>query len=103
MWEYNVSVGCITKLPVYSVVVYLIEDGQPVEPPYIQKLARGNTLHVFFFQNIKLWEIEAEVLMQQVPLVQGPEVLQEMIDKLIDARNVDEAATVLNEGLQAKE
>ncbi len=41
--------------------------------------------------------------MQQVPLVQGPEVLQEMIDKLIDARNVDEAATVLNEGLQAKE
>src|ERR671930_1153303 len=32
VWEYNVMTGCRLRLPVYSVVIYLVPDGEVVEP-----------------------------------------------------------------------
>ncbi len=63
-WEYNVLTGCLLRRPVYSVVLYLVPDGDIVESPYEQKLPDGEVVHVFYFKNIKLWEIPVEVLTQ---------------------------------------
>ncbi len=62
VWEYNVLVECTTKLPVYSVVLYLVEDGTAIEPPYERRLCTGELIHWFHFRNIKLWEMDASEL-----------------------------------------
>jgi predicted transposase YdaD len=100
LWEYNCLASIHTGLPVYSVVIYLLEDSPIVDPPYEMKLPTGFTVHCFFFQNIKLWEIPPEVLKQQkwpgllplLPLTKGGksrEVVDEMIQCLLQAGKTD--------------
>jgi hypothetical protein len=90
VWEYNCLTSIHTGLPVYSVVIYLLEDSPIVDPPYEMKLPTGLTVHRFFFENIKLWELPPEVLKEQklagllplLPLTKDgkrPEVVDEMI------------------------
>lgn len=64
VWEYNVLIECTTQLPVYSVVLYLVKDGNAIEPPYERRLCTGELIHRFHFRNLKMWEIDASELRQ---------------------------------------
>lgn len=92
VWEYNVLTRCLTRRPVYSVIIYLVKSGKIVESPYKEKVA-GEVVHLFCFQNIKLREVPAEVFKQAglegllplLPLTQGGknrEVVEETIARL---------------------
>lgn len=96
-WEYNVMTRCVEPYPVYSVVIYLTKEDGIVESPYILEEVPGEPAHVFFFRNLKLWEIPLEVfkregsegLLALLPLTEGGnnrEVVEEMIAEL-KARN----------------
>jgi predicted transposase YdaD len=100
VWEYNCLASIHTKLPVYSVVIYLVEDSPIVDPPYEMKLPTGLTVHRFVFENIKLWEIPREALKQQkvpgllplLPLTKDGkrrEVVEETIECLQQAGKAD--------------
>ena len=65
VWEYNVSTSVYTGLPVYSVVLYLVQDSSIVEPPYTIDVSDDEIVHHFVFRNIKLWEIAPEMLLEQ--------------------------------------
>jgi predicted transposase YdaD len=93
VWEYNVLTSVRTGLPVHSVVIYLVKDNSVVEPPYTIQLPTGDIVHHFVFQNIKLWEIPPDVLIQQklsgllplLPLTKEGnrrEVVEQMISSL---------------------
>jgi predicted transposase YdaD len=99
-WEYNCLTSIHTGLPVYSVVIYLVKAGSIADPPYEIKLPTGFTVHRFLFQNIKLWEIPAEVLKRQklpglLPLLplteegERREVVEDMIECLQQAGRAD--------------
>ena len=66
VWRYNALASDRTDLPIYSVVIYLVDDkSSVVEPPYAIKLPNGEIIHYFMFRNIKLWEIPSEALLEQ--------------------------------------
>lgn len=65
MWEYNCITSYLTRLPVYSCVIYLWEDDDIVEPPYVVKLADGKVIHIFYHDNILLWKVPPEKLQQK--------------------------------------
>jgi len=92
-WEYNVMTRCVEPYPVYSVVIYLVKEDGIVESPYILEDVPGEPAHIFFFRNLKLWEIPLEVfkregsegLLALLPLTEGGnnrEVVEEMIAEL---------------------
>jgi len=96
-WEYNVMTRCVEPYPVYSVVIYLVQEDGIVESPYILEDVPGETAHIFFFRNLKLWEVSpeefkregSEGLLALLPLTEGGnnrEVVEEMIAEL-KARN----------------
>lgn len=96
MWEYNVLATCNLKLPVISIVIYLIRDGQIVEGPYSVKDHESNTIHWFSFRSIKLWDYTVEDLRESelakiLPLMffakdgKRPEVVEEVVNGLIEA------------------
>jgi predicted transposase YdaD len=100
VWEYNCLTSIHTGLSVYSVVIYLVKAGSIVDPPYEVKLPAGFTVHRFLFQNIKLWEIPAEVLKRQklpgllplLPLTEDGkcrEIVEDMIESLQQAGKAD--------------
>ena len=100
VWEYNVLIACTTKLPVYSVVLYLVDDGIVIEPPYEERFCTGELIHHFRFRNIKLWEISASELRQPglegmlplLPLTQNGarrEVIDEVISDLARVKRQD--------------
>jgi predicted transposase YdaD len=100
VWEYNCLTSIHTELPVYSLVIYLVKQRSIVNPPYEMKMPTGLTVHRFFFQNIKLWEIPPEVFKQEnlsgllpfLPLTKGGkrlEVVDEMIESLQQAGKTD--------------
>jgi hypothetical protein len=100
VWEYNVLVECATKLPVYSVVLYLVEDGVVIESPYERRLCTGELIHWFKFRNIKLWEMSAselrkpgmEGMLPLLPLTQGGaehEAIDVMISDLARVKRRD--------------
>jgi predicted transposase YdaD len=100
VWEYNVSTTLYTGLPVYSVVLYLVKDSSIVEPPYTIDLSDDEIVHHFVFQNIKLWEIAPETLLEQnlpcllplLPLTEEGnrrEVVQQMFHRLQQADKKD--------------
>ena len=101
VWEYNCLASVHTGLPVYSVVIYLVEPKKSiVEPPYTMEFPPGVTVHQFTFQNIKMWEIPSEVLKQQslpgllplLPLTEGGgsrDVVEEMIEGLEQVGRTD--------------
>jgi predicted transposase YdaD len=66
VWRYNALASDRTDLPIYSVVIYLVDDERSVaEPPYAIKLPNGEIVHYFMYRNIKLWEIPSEALLEQ--------------------------------------
>ena len=81
-------------LPVYSYVIYLVEDGNISEPPLVKTLPDGREILRFYYGSIKLWEISSETVLNtglsglfpMLPLTRGgkkPEVLDEMLDTLV--------------------
>jgi len=101
VWRYNALACDRTDLPIYSVVIYLADDEHPVvEPPYAIKLPNGEIVHYFLFQNIKLWEIPSQALLEQnlpglLPLLpltregKQRETLEQMHQRLQQAGKTD--------------
>jgi hypothetical protein len=102
MWEYNCITSYLTRLPVYSCVIYLWEDSNIVEPPYIVKLVDGKVIHIFYYDNILLWEVPPEKLQQKglegllplLPLTKNAKktrnrIVDEMIEGLRAANKED--------------
>jgi predicted transposase YdaD len=99
--EYNVLASRQYRhLPVYSYVIYLRKAGRIVESPFVRTFPNGEEIHRFFYRIIKLWEIPAEAVLKTgwigiLPLVtltdggKQPEVVREMIDRLVSAQEYD--------------
>ncbi len=89
MWEYNIATTYLTQLPVCSFALYIWKDTSIVEPPFILRLVDGNIIHIFYYENIFLWEIPPERLQQKglegllplLPLTQGA---KEARDKIVN-------------------
>jgi hypothetical protein len=104
MWEYNATMDINTGKPVYSIVVYLVEEENLVGSPYVREVPGTGSGHHFVFQVIKLWEISPEVLKRTefeallplLPLTQAGksrETVEEMIREL-QARNRPDLLTL---------
>ncbi|MBA2392295.1 MAG: hypothetical protein H0V70_06060 [Ktedonobacteraceae bacterium] len=65
MWEYNCITSFLTRFPVCSSVIYLWKESNIVEPPYKVTLVDGKVIHIFYYDNIFLWETPPEVLKQK--------------------------------------
>src|SRR5947209_52416 len=100
LWEYNATATITSGLPVCSFVIYLVHEGQIVEPPYSPVLPTGQVAHIFYFTNVKLWEIPTETLKQPgleglLPLLtltregNRPEMVDEMIEGLIASQKTE--------------
>ncbi len=100
LWEYNVLTTYLTGLPVCSFALYLKKGGKVIESPYEQVLPDSEVVHLFYFRNIKLWELPAETIKQPglegmfplLPLFKGGkrrEVVEEMIAELDAAGKKD--------------
>ena len=100
LWEYNALTVITSGLPVRSMVIYLKKTGSVVESPYTLKLPDGDPSHVFFYRNIKLWELSSEVFRQPgtegllplIPLTRDGtrrEVVDEMIVGLLAAQKAE--------------
>ena len=92
VWEYHCLTSIITKMPVYSVVIYPVKKSI-TQPVYRPRFRNGQVIHVFPFQQIKLWELTPEVfeqpqlvgLLPLLPLTkdgQNRETVDRMIDKM---------------------
>jgi predicted transposase YdaD len=89
MWEYNIATTYLTQIPVCSFALYIWKDTSIVEPPFILQLVDGNIIHIFYYENIFLWEIPPERLQQKglegllplLPLTQGA---KEARDKIVN-------------------
>lgn len=65
VWEYNMLATLAFDCPVYSFVIYLKKpDGKDKipEPPMTVGLAKRGNVHIFYFTNIKLWELSVDTL-----------------------------------------
>lgn len=100
LWEYNALTVIASGLPVRSMVIYLKKTRSVVDPPYMLKLPDGDPSHVFFYRNIKLWELSSEVFRQPgsegllplIPLTRDGtrrEVVDEMIVGLLAAQKAE--------------
>jgi hypothetical protein len=100
LWRYNALSRIHTKLPVYSVVIYLLEHKRLVESPYVIRLPGGRPTQRLDFETIKLWELDPEVfeqpelvgLLPLLPLTKGGknrETVERMIDGLEKAGRQD--------------
>jgi hypothetical protein len=101
--EYNILASRqYNRIPVYSYVIYLREDGEVPEPPYIRRFPdeEGEEVHRFYYRVIKMADIPAEAILEQdwvglfplLPLTKGgkePEVVKTMVDRLGEAREFD--------------
>jgi predicted transposase YdaD len=90
VWEYNVLATLAYELPTLSFVIYLKKDSKIAESPVVWALVTDQEIHRFHFQNIKLWEVDPDVLRHGglvglfplLPLTQAgirPEVVEEAI------------------------
>lgn len=100
LWEYNILTTYLTGLPVCSFALYLRKDGNIVKPPHQQVLPDGEVVHLFYFRNVQLWELSAEMLKQPglegmlplLPLTKdgaGHQAIEEMIASLSTAGKQD--------------
>ena len=100
LWEYNALATIASDLPVCSIVIYLKKVKSVVEPPYKMALPNREVSHVFFFKNIKLWEIPTQVFQQPgvegllplLPLTRDGarrEVVEEMIVRLLTTQKME--------------
>jgi len=60
LWEYNMKASKKYKCTVWSVVIYLKNDGQVPEPPLQRKLPDEHIVHHFDYGIIQLWDITPE-------------------------------------------
>jgi hypothetical protein len=83
-------------------VIYLREDGEVQQPPYIRRFPdeEGEEVLRFYYRVIKLADIPAEAILAQdwvglfplLPLTKGgkePEIVKTMVDRLGEAREFD--------------
>ncbi|MGB8344562.1 MAG: hypothetical protein WCD86_06740 [Ktedonobacteraceae bacterium] len=100
LWEYNSTTGINSDMVVMSVVIYLRDEREIVDSPYIQRLPNGEPVHAFFYQAIKLWELPAELFFRPgleglLPLVtlmrdgDRYEIAEAMIERLAASRRFD--------------
>src|SRR5215472_15147145 len=93
LWHYNALTHIHTKLPVYSVVIYLQEDKPLVESPHVIWFPNGKPTQRLDFDTIKLWEVEPGAIEQPglaglLPLLpltkdgKNHETVVRMLDKL---------------------
>jgi predicted transposase YdaD len=98
--EYNVLANREHKLPVYSCVVYLMDDGIIEEAPLVRKMPNGLEILRFQFSSIRLWETKLEEFWQSgregiLPLVlltpgnARTEVVEAVIQRLIEVGKQD--------------
>jgi predicted transposase YdaD len=99
--EYNVLASREYKeLPVYSFVIYLVDDGTIEESPLIRKLPNGKEVLRFYYESIRLWDMDPNLFWQPgregiLPLVilttgnSCPEVIEAVIQRLIVAGKED--------------
>jgi hypothetical protein len=101
--EYNILASRqYHRIPVYSYVIYLREDGEVQQPPYIRRFPdeEGEEVLRFYYRVIKLADIPAEALLEQdwvglfplLPLTKGgkePEIVKTMVDRLGEAGEFD--------------
>src|SRR5207248_3923052 len=64
LWEYNALATITSGRPVSTIVLYLRKDRKVVEPPYKLELPNGGVSHVFYYKNVKLWELPRETFKQ---------------------------------------
>jgi predicted transposase YdaD len=91
LWQYNALTNIHTKLPVYSVVIYLLEDKRLVPSPYVIRFPDGRPTQQLDFGMIKLWELDPEVFEQQglvgllplLPLTKGGKS-RKTVDRMIE-------------------
>src|SRR5690348_11041051 len=104
MWAYNATMDINTGKPVYSIVVYLVQEENLVGSPYVREIPGTGAGHHFIFQVINLWEIAPEVLKQTafeallplLPLTQAGkshQTIEDMITEL-QARNRPDLLTL---------
>ena len=100
LWEYNALATITSGRPVWSIVLYLRKDRKVVEPPYKLELPNDEVSHVFYYKNIKLWELPRETFKQPglegllplLPLTQDGvrgEVVEEVISGLVSTGYTD--------------
>ncbi len=100
LWQYNALTNMHAQLPVYSVVIYLVEDKPLVPSPYVIPLPDGRPTQRLDFETVKLWEIPPEVFEQEglagllplLPLTKGGknrETVERMIKGLEEAGKQD--------------
>ncbi len=99
--EYSVLASSENNwLPVYTYVIYLRRDGDVPKSPLIRKLPSGEEVHRFYYQVIEVAKISAKQLLQRgllgllplLPLTDGgtqPEVMQEAVSTLVEAREIE--------------
>ena len=101
---YNVMAFSQYKLPVSSTVIYLIDTGEIPTSPYTRTFLDDETVHHFYYEIVKVWEEEAEMILQMgrgvwplVPLTKDgkrPEVITALIERLAEANAYDLLAMV---------
>lgn len=99
--EYSVLASSENNwLPVYTYVIYLRRDGDVPKSPLIRRLPSGEEVHRFHYQVIEVAKISAKQLLQRgllgllplLPLTDGgtqPEVMQEVVSTLVEAREIE--------------
>ena len=99
--EYSVLASSENNwLPVYTYVIYLRRDGDVPKSPLIRRLPSGEEVHRFYYQIIEVARISAKQLLQRgllgllplLPLTDGgtqPEVMQEAVSTLVEAREIE--------------
>ena len=99
--EYSVLASSENNwLPVYTYVIYLRRDGDVPKSPLIRKLPSGEEVYRFYYQVIEVAKISAKQLLQRgllgllplLPLTDGgtqPEVMQEAVSTLVEAREIE--------------
>jgi len=101
---YNVMAFSQYQLPVSSTVVYLIDTGEIPTSPYTRTFLNDEAVHHFYYEIVKVWEEEAETILQMgrgvwplVPLTKDgkrPEVITALIERLAEAKAYDVLAMV---------
>jgi predicted transposase YdaD len=111
--EYNLLATWQYEVPVYSFVLYLTQSQPIAKSPYQVLLADRKPAHLFRFWPIKLWELEAEEILESgrsglLPLVplthqgQSPDTIERVIQILYDeGRNPNAGLLALTYGLAA--
>src|SRR5215472_2753451 len=61
VWEYNVLASIISKKSVYSVVLYPVKVKSVTKAVYRTRFSNGLVTQWFTFEQIKLWELPAEM------------------------------------------